>query len=347
MGPALPATFAYIGGGAHRAVVALYRNRHLVGVRTLVGTEVTHDGAGEGADDDSATPMTDGASRRSIAIGPQPWWLRFAGRCCRSRAPLDDPLPCVVAGDGPIFDAVIAALTARTDLAVQRLEDAPMRNLPVPVRAQLAAFASPLGLALREVAPDGALASTSGRVSSPITRAGRTAARTAAQRHTGRRRGRPVPDACVHGLPPAGDASGGRRRGDLQRVRADAARCTARARSKAQIQAEIDAAQRKLQMLGGLVAAGGVTAIDVLRTITNAVPDTIKMDTDEYVMDTDGVRMKVKTDSFESVDAIKQQLLNTHYFGDVQVKDVKTAADGKVDFRLVLALSKAGEGPKQ
>jgi len=64
-------------------------------------------------------------------------------------------------------------------------------------------------------------------------------------------------------------------------------------------------------------------------------------------MDTDGVRMKVKTDSFESVDAIKQQLLNTHYFGDVQVKDVKTAADGKVDFRLVLALSKAGEGPKQ
>jgi hypothetical protein len=100
-------------------------------------------------------------------------------------------------------------------------------------------------------------------------------------------------------------------------------------------------------MLGGLVAAGDATAIDILRTITNAVPATIKMDTDEYVMDTDGVRMKVKTDSFESVDAIKQQLLNTHYFGDVQVKDVKTATDGKVDFRLVLALSKAGENPKQ
>jgi len=115
---------------------------------------------------------------------------------------------------------------------------------------------------------------------------------------------------------------------------------------KAQIQAEIDAAQRKLQMLGGLVAARGVTAIDVMRTITNAVPDTIRMDTDEYVMDTDGVRMKVKTDSFESVDAIKQQLLNTHYFGDVQVKDVKTATDGKVDFRIVLALSKAAESSK-
>ena len=349
MGPALPATFAYIGGGAHRAVVALYRNRHLVGVRTLVGTEVTHDGAGEGADDDSATPMTDGGQPavdrdRAAAMVAEIRWTLLS----LNGAPLDDPLPCVVAGDGPIFDAVIAALTARTDLAVQRLEDAPMRNLPAPVRAQLAAFASPLGLALREVAPDGALG-VNFRQGEFAYHRGQDELRRGLLR-SGILAAAVVVLFLTHAYMDFRQLATRLAAVDeeIYNVYAQTLPDAPRVPDpKAQIQAEIDAAQRKLQMLGGLVAAGGVTAIDVLRTITNAVPDTIKMDTDEYVMDTDGVRMKVKTDSFESVDAIKQQLLNTHYFGDVQVKDVKTAADGKVDFRLVLALSKAGEGPKQ
>ena len=223
-----------------------------------------------------------------------------------------------------------------------------MRNLSAAVRTQLAAFASPLGLALREVAPDGALGVNfrqgefayhrgqdelrRGLVRSGVLAAAvivlflthtymdfrQVAARLAAVDQE-------IYNVYAQTLP------------DAPRV----------PDPKAQIQAEIDAAQRKLQMLGGLVGCGGLTGIDVLRTISNALPYTIKMDTDEYVMDTDGVRMKVKTDSFEAVDAIKQQLLNTHYFGDVQVKDVKTATDGKVDFRLVLALGKSAEGSKQ
>jgi len=114
--------------------------------------------------------------------------------------------------------------------------------------------------------------------------------------------------------------------------------------ARAQLQAEIEAAQKKLQILGGLTTAGGVTAIDILRTITAAVPANITLDVDEYIMEPEGVRMKVKTTSFDVADAIKQQLLNTHYFADVQVKDVKSAPDGKVDFRLVLSLSREGAG---
>jgi type II secretory pathway component PulL len=121
---------------------------------------------------------------------------------------------------------------------------------------------------------------------------------------------------------------------------------------RAQLKSEIEAAQKHLQILGGLAPVSGVSAIDVLRTITAAIPDNIKIDTDEYIMDPEAVRIKAKTDSFEAVDTIKQQLLNTHYFGDVQVKEVKNAPDGKVDFRLVLALNKdvsgsAGAATKQ
>jgi len=87
---------------------------------------------------------------------------------------------------------------------------------------------------------------------------------------------------------------------------------------------------------------GGLTAIDVMRTISAAIPDSDTVDIDEYIMDPESVRIKARTDKFETADTIKQQLLNTHYFADVQVKDVKAAPDGKVDFRLTLALSKEG-----
>ena len=58
-------------------------------------------------------------------------------------------------------------------------------------------------------------------------------------------------------------------------------------------------------------------------------------------MDPDAVRLRANTDTFESVDAIKQELLNTGYFSDVQVKDAKAGKDGNgVDFRLNMVLSK-------
>ena len=40
---------------------------------------------------------------------------------------------------------------------VRRLDNAPLRNVPAALRAEVATFASPLGLALREVSPNDAL----------------------------------------------------------------------------------------------------------------------------------------------------------------------------------------------
>jgi hypothetical protein len=78
-----------------------------------------------------------------------------------------------------------------------------------------------------------------------------------------------------------------------------------------------------------------------MRTIAAAVPNKIRIDCDEYTQDPDAVRIRANTDTFESVDAIKQALLATNYFSEVEVKDVKTAKDGgAVDFRLRLALGK-------
>ena len=114
---------------------------------------------------------------------------------------------------------------------------------------------------------------------------------------------------------------------------------------KAQLQAEVETARRQLEILSGLAPVGGATAVDVLRTIAASVSDSIAVDTDEYIMDTETVRIKAKTNSFEAVDTIKQQLLNAHYFADVQVKDVKSGQDGRVDFRLVLALDRKGRDP--
>jgi hypothetical protein len=66
----------------------------------------------------------------------------------------------------------------------------------------------------------------------------------------------------------------------------------------------------------------------------------VKLDIDEYVFDPDAVRIRGKTDEFETVDKIKQNLVGVPYFKDVQVKDVKASPDGKgVSFRLILSMA--------
>ena len=114
---------------------------------------------------------------------------------------------------------------------------------------------------------------------------------------------------------------------------------------KSQLQAEIDAKQRELQVLGGIIPMGGITAVDALRTMAAALPESLKIDIDEFIMDTDGIRAKAKAESFEAVDTVKQQIEKANYFADVQVKDARASADGKgVDFRIVIVLSNEGKG---
>jgi len=110
---------------------------------------------------------------------------------------------------------------------------------------------------------------------------------------------------------------------------------------RAQLQAEIDKAEQRINLLGGIVSLSGVAAIDVARGISASIPVQSKIDIDEYSFDPEGVRIRAKTDAFETVDAIKQSLTPLPYFKDVQVKDVKAGPDGKdVTFRLLLLMTK-------
>jgi type II secretory pathway component PulL len=248
-----------------------------------------------------------------------------------------------VAGDGPHFDQLTRELAVATDLVVRRLEASPMRNVPPALVDQLPRFAGPLGLALREVAPNDAIG-VNFRQGEFAYHRGQDELRRAFWR-TG------ALVACVAVLAMTNtfmqyeqQASRlamveGQIRNVLSRTLPDVQRITD---ARAQLQTEVDAAQKRLTILAGLAPANGATAIDVMRTIAATIPDSVPLDVDEYIMEPEAVRIKAKTGSFEAADTIKQQLISTHYFSDVQVKDVKSAADGKVDFRLVLTLGKEG-----
>ena len=339
LGGDLPETFVYVGGNLRRTVVALYRNRKLVGLRTLVSTEPTTVDT-EVAAVVSGNGHPTGQEEDITALVREIRWTLLA----LNGAPLDADLPCLVAGEGVQFDAVGQGLAAALDLRVRRLDDAGLRNVPPALRADLAAFVSPLGLALREVVPNDALGVNfrqgefayhrgADELRRAVWRTGTLAAVMLALMITNTFMGygqierrlellnAEIRHVFTQTLP------------DVRRVSDD---------PLSQLQAEIDAAQKRAQLLAGVVPPAGATAIDVARTISGAIPESLKIDIDEYVMDPEGVRIKAKTDSFETADAVKQGLLNTRYFGDVQVKDVKAAQDGRVDFRILLSLSKDG-----
>ena len=337
LGNDLPETFVYVGGSLRRTVVALYRNRHLVGLRTLVSTEPATVAA-ETETVASGNGHPTGQEEGVAALVRDIRWTLLA----LNGAPLDAELPCLVAGEGVQFDAVGQGLAAALDLQIRRLDDAGLRNVPAPLRADLAGFVSPLGLALREAAPNDAVGVNfrqaefayhrgADELRRALWRTGALAAVMLALMITNTYMGygqierrlellnSEIRHVFTQTLP------------DVRRVTDD---------PLSQLQAEIDAAQKRGQLLAGVVP--GANAIDVARTISSAIPDSLKIDIDEYVMDPEGVRIKAKTDSFETADAVKQGLLNTHFFGDVQVKDVKAAPDGRVDFRILLSLSKDG-----
>jgi len=335
LGPELPETFVYIGGTVRRILVALYRNRQLVGLRTLVnlplGGAAETTAAGNGH-------LVVAASDVAAQVVDVRWTL-----LALNGAPLDEGLPCIVAGDGPHFDQLTHALAATSDMLVRRLDASPLRNVPQPLVGQLPEFACTLGLALREVAPNDAVG-VNFRQGEFAYHRGQDEMRRALWR-TGALAALVVVLAMANTYMQYEQLASrlglieGQIRNVFSRTLPDVQRITD---ARAQLQTEIDAAQKRLTILAGLAPANGATAIDVMRTIAGAIPDSVPLDVDEYVMEPEAVRVKAKTASFEAADTIKQQLINTHYFADVQVKDVKSSPDGKVDFRLVLALGKEG-----
>ena len=115
-------------------------------------------------------------------------------------------------------------------------------------------------------------------------------------------------------------------------------------RPTVELQEEIDARRHELDTLNDIVPVSSSTSIDIFRAVSAAIPNGIRIDADDYMMDADAIRVRGNTDSFESVESIKQDMLGTGFFSDVQVKDARADPKGSgVDFRHRPAAMVVGE----
>jgi hypothetical protein len=257
-------------------------------------------------------------------------------------APLEERTPCVVAGEGIYFDYLATSLSA-LDLAVQRFDENPLRTVPPELRSNVSPFVTPLGLALRELQPERGFG-VNFRQGEFAYQRGREEMRRALFRT-----GAIAASALVlllanafleyRSLQARLDAVQAQVRFVFQQTLPDVQRIVDERR---QLQEEIDAAEKRLKLLGSVAPPSGATAIDALQAISSAVPETLKFEVDEYVMDTQEIKLRAHTDSLDAPNAIREAIANAKYFADVQVKDIKTAADGRVDFRMLLTLNKSG-----
>lgn len=352
--PDLPPTFAFIDFGARVCTVALYRNGELVGLRTLnvggpdahangvAADDSSHAGDGNGANGTAAAgePTNGSASLsgvRRLSPGGEIRWTLLA----LNGAPLDDGLPCYVAGDPEDFEFLERPLKDAVGLEVRRLDRMRLRSLESEASQRAAAFTSPLGLALREVVPTNTIGVnfrrgefTYHRSEQELRRGLRIVAALAALVVA-----LTVADLYMDYRQQAVRAA--QMDAQIRKVAAATLPDMTITAPKAQLQTEIDALQQRLDLLHGVMPANGSASVDIMRAIAAAIPNAIRVDCDEYTQDPEAVRIRANTDTFESVDAIKQALLGTGYFSEIEVKDVKTAKDGgAVDFRLRLALAK-------
>jgi len=90
-----------------------------------------------------------------------------------------------------------------------------------------------------------------------------------------------------------------------------------------------------------LVSLGGspVTALDLIREVTERTPAGVEIDVSAFSFDAEKVRVSGRTDSFESVDRILKALDGYELFEKVTLSNAKVdAKDNKVDFKLSISL---------
>ncbi len=323
---AVPDDFVYISGGGRRLGIAVYRDKKLAGLRTLVVTA---------PNPEAEDPARDEATRLQALSAEVGWSLTAL-----NGAPLPARMPCIVWGDGPYLPQIVEDLKQQ-GLDVRRFSESASRHLPEPWPRELTPFAVPIGLALREAMPGEALGlnfrrgefsyqRTQDEFRQALKRTGMLAALVLAmivgntyveqQRLEARYQALSSAVAQVfgqtlQGVRPAGDPV-------------------------KQMQAAIDEEQKKLAMLGDVVPLDGATAIDALRELAIAVPAELKVEVEELTMDTGQIRLRALSDTYDTVDAVKQKIVDRKYFSAVEVKNVKSNPEGGVNYLVLLALGR-------
>mgnify|MGYP000322797360 CR=1 FL=1 len=132
------------------------------------------------------------------------------------------------------------------------------------------------------------------------------------------------------------------RRAELAGLRAEVARAVADVlpgaapgTERTRLQGAIDTLESRRKVLGG-AASGRPKTLELLRSITEAVPTQVAVTVDDFAVDDDGVRLHARTDSYESVDVVKRALQSVPGLYNPEVKDVKAGVDGRIEFRVAL-----------
>ncbi len=249
-----------------------------------------------------------------------------------------------VAGDAADTPGVLGALGRALGTTPQSLDGVMVPAIPVALRGKQAAFATPLGLALRDAGDTAPFGVDLRRgeftyhrereaLWRGLTRAGVLAAVAVALMIAGF-----VVDS--RGLTARRDAVH-----DQVRAIFSAALPNVRTivNEKAQLQTEIGALEKQRRLYGGL-APSAPKAIDCLRALTAAVPDDVPLDIEELSLDGDTLRVRGSTRTYEGVEAVKRGLAGRPEFRNVETKAVRAAVAGaRVDFRLSAEVG--GESP--
>ena len=306
---------AYLGLDAERTTVAVLADGRLTGLRVV------------------SSGVGDGDLERCLR---EIRWtlLALAG---------GEPLATLWVGGGAVeTPGAVAALGRALGTTPQSLDTLALSAVPVTLRGKQAAFATPLGLALRQTGESVAF--------------GVDLRRGEFAYHRER-------EALWRGLSRAGllavaaivlmvvsfflDAR------QLE-ARRDAVRSEIRSiftsalpgvrnivNEKAQLESEIAALEKQRRLYGGL-APSAPRAIDCLRALTAAVPPEVSLDIEELALDGETLRIRGATKSYENVEAVKRGLAARPQFRNVETKDVRASVDGqRVDFRLTLEVGPA------
>ncbi len=325
-----PPTFAFVDGAADSVTVALYRGGSLVGVRSLTAP-VASTSHGNGSH-----PIEAG-SPLAFAAG-----IRWTLLALNDGEAIDAGLPCYLAGAPEWVEPVSDCLAEEAGVEVRRLDQLALDKVDPAARAQAPAFGASLGLALREI--------THGDTVGVNFRRGEfTFHRSEQELKAGLRTvailGMIVVALSVGEIYAKYKESQVRLamiESQIQQVfEATLPSAGVVARPVEYLQEEIGLLRQDVEMVDEVVPVANSTSVDLLRGVSAAVPGNVRVDSDEYLMDTDSVRLTANADTFESVDSLKQRFLATGFFSDVEVKDAHAAKKGAgVDFRLVMVLNK-------
>ncbi len=98
----------------------------------------------------------------------------------------------------------------------------------------------------------------------------------------------------------------------------------------------LNEAKRRFGALGS-----GTSALDVMKTVTDAIPKEIRVTFTDFLLEGDRLRLQGDAPSFESLDKVKAELQKSPLFADVAVQDTRMGVDNKVKFRLEIKLKQA------